>query len=153
MNAVGEEGAAAGGACEAFQDASADRVASLEDAPTRTKCPVALLSTFAFRVRCLSCPHPSICSQLMSAVPVWCFFCVGFRKCWIFSFLCQSCGGRHSEIKPGGAFGLAGRRWFLNVSCLEEGFRRRHGWPAGVVAASASCRLSSGGRRPSDFSD
>ncbi|PHJ23963.1 zpr1 zinc finger domain-containing protein [Cystoisospora suis] len=44
----------------------------------------------------------------------------GFRKCWIFSFLCQSCGGRHSEIKPAGAFGIAGRRWLLKVESAED---------------------------------
>ncbi|CBZ55643.1 hypothetical protein NCLIV_060680 [Neospora caninum Liverpool] len=44
----------------------------------------------------------------------------GFRRCLIFSFLCQNCGGRHSEIKAAGAFGAVGRRWILNVETAED---------------------------------
>ncbi|EPR63995.1 ZPR1 zinc finger domain-containing protein [Toxoplasma gondii GAB2-2007-GAL-DOM2] len=44
----------------------------------------------------------------------------GFRRCLIFSFLCQSCGGRHSEIKAAGAFGAVGRKWILTVETAED---------------------------------
>ncbi|PFH37589.1 ZPR1 zinc finger domain-containing protein [Besnoitia besnoiti] len=44
----------------------------------------------------------------------------GFRRCLIFSFLCQNCGGRHSEIKAAGAFGPTGRRWILIVENAED---------------------------------
>lgn len=60
-----------------------------------------------------------VCGQ-MGSQNICCIDIPGFRECLVMAFVCEHCGIKTNEIKPGGPIGSKGRRWKLYVDSPED---------------------------------
>eukprot|EP01053_Blabericola_migrator_P008477 Blabericola_migrator_1__8476@NODE_441_length_8449_cov_49_535552_g346_i0_p1_GENE_NODE_441_length_8449_cov_49_535552_g346_i0NODE_441_length_8449_cov_49_535552_g346_i0_p1_ORF_typecomplete_len473_score104_76zfZPR1/PF03367_13/1_6e54zfZPR1/PF03367_13/2_8e48OrfB_Zn_ribbon/PF07282_11/50OrfB_Zn_ribbon/PF07282_11/37RNA_POL_M_15KD/PF02150_16/4_3RNA_POL_M_15KD/PF02150_16/1e03RNA_POL_M_15KD/PF02150_16/1_1e02Elf1/PF05129_13/9_3Elf1/PF05129_13/42zincribbons_6/PF07191_12/4_3zincribbons_6/PF07191_12/1_8e02_NODE_ len=105
-----------------FEEQSAD-VKPGADLPADLKAPVWDLDNpmdddeadkrISFGFECCHCGKQGVQNMCEIDIP-------GFRRCIVMAFVCDNCGARSNEVKPGGPYGEKARRWTLKVESVED---------------------------------